>query len=459
MPSLDIRFSTRTCLPPTGLAPEEMGNCELTEQARGSLKKRIDSGEVGFTRLPSDESVPKAIADYARTMKVQNFLLIGIGGSSLGAQALFAALRPWYHNWTARKGTRFFVLDNVDADLVDRTLRLLNPRQTLVNVVSKSGTTAETAANFMVARRWLLRSLGKKFNRHIVATTDPEQGELRALARDEGYATFAVPANVGGRFSVLTPVGLLPAQFFGVPVAQLLAGARAMVDLGLRSKLPASLPLLSALVLYRYWMRGRSTQVFMPYASHLQPFADWYRQLWAESLGKKLNRKGETVQVGQTLLSSIGTIDQHSQVQLLREGPDDKFVLFLDVRNPSRQVKIPKDLQKYPSSAYLGGRTMSELLRAERRATEIALASDGRPSMTISVEATDAFTIGALIMFFELQTAFAGEMLGINTYDQPGVEKGKLNTFALMGRPGYEDRRATLAQYDREAAAPSESTR
>lgn len=448
LPTLDIRFSKRAFLPRTGLAPDEIVECDLTDAARTGLAKRISSGEVGFTSLPSDETLPKAIASYARGVNARNFLLVGIGGSSLGAQALFAALRPWYHNWATSKGTRFFVLDNVDADLVERTLALLKPRETLVNVISKSGTTAETAANFMIVRRWLMKALGKSFNRHIVATTDPEKGELRALARDEGYATFTVPANVGGRFSVLTAVGLLPAHFFGVPIAKLLAGARAMADLGLGAKLPQNLPLLSTLILHRLCRRGRSTQVFMPYASNLQPFADWYRQLWAESLGKRTDTAGHVVHTGQTLLGSIGTIDQHSQVQLLREGPDDKLVFFADVRRPAKDVKIPRDLKKYPSSAYLGGRSLWELMRAERRATEIALASDERPSMTISIERTDAYSIGALIMFFELQTAFAGEMLGINAYDQPGVEEGKLNTFALMGRPGYDERRAALAKYE-----------
>lgn len=449
LPSLDYRFATQPFLPANGLAPEDFADCELSAAALEGLRRRIQDGEVGFTRIAYDETIPRSIASYARDAQYQNFLLIGIGGSSLGAQALFAALKPWYHNWVAgRRGARFFVLDNVDADLVERTLSTLKPRDTIVNVVSKSGTTAETAANFMIVRRWLIRSLGKKYARHIVATTDPEKGELRALAREEGFATFPVPSDIGGRFSVLTAVGLLPAHFIGIPIRQLLAGARAMAELGLSQAPPGNPPLLSALILYRYWTRGRSTQVFMPYASNLQAFADWYRQLWAESLGKKADRTGRVVHVGQALLSSIGTIDQHSQVQLLREGPDDKFVFFLDVRRPGRQVRIPRDLQKYPSSAYLGGRTLSELMRAERRATEIALASDERPSMTISIPRVDAFTLGALIMFFELQTAFAGEMLGINAYDQPGVEEGKLNTFALMGRPGYDERRTALARYE-----------
>ncbi|MEW6365244.1 MAG: glucose-6-phosphate isomerase [Acidobacteriota bacterium] len=450
LPALDVRFATDRYLPTTGLAAAEVETCELAANALTALKRRAETGEVGFTRLPFDLDIPKEILRFARGKRFQNFLLVGIGGSSLGAQALCAALRPWYHNWLGRQraGCRFFVLDNVDADLVDSTLRLLNPRETLVNVVSKSGSTAETAANFMIVRRWLMKGLGRRFNQHIVATTDPHKGELLELAREEGYATFAIPPDVGGRFSVLTPVGLLPAHFFGASVTKLLAGARAMVELGMGPKVPENSPLLSSLVLYRYLERGRRTQVFMPYASNLQSFADWYRQLWAESLGKRTARDGRIVGAGQTLLGSIGTIDQHSQVQLLREGPDDKFVFFLDVRKSSREARIPKDLQKYPSSAYLGGHPLGELMRAERRATEIALASDGRPSMTLSIPRVDEFSMGALIMFFELQTAFTGEMLGVNAYDQPGVEEGKLNTFALMGRPGHEERRRALARYE-----------
>ena len=449
LPALDIRFSSR--LPSHGLLDSDISHCEVTEQALAALHHRIQSGEVGFTRLPDDRETPRQIAAHARRMKAENFLLVGIGGSSLGAQALFAALRPWYHNWLGkqRKGARFFVLDNVDSDLVDATLRMLKPRETVVNVVSKSGGTAETAANFMIVRRWLMTSLGKKFADHIVATTDPEKGELLNLARQEGYATFTVPPDVGGRFSVLTPVGLLPAHYCGVSILKLLDGAREMARIGLNEKLPNNLPLLSALIIYRYLRRGRTTQVFMPYSSCLQSFADWYRQLWAESLGKKFDRHGQIVHAGQTLLGSIGTIDQHSQVQLLREGPDDKVVFFLQVGKSRRETKIPKDLKQYPSSSYLGGHTLAELMNAECRATQYALASDDRPSLAMSIPEINEYTIGALIMFFELQTAFLGEMLGVNAYDQPGVEEGKLNTFALMGRPGYEERRSALKRFEK----------
>jgi glucose-6-phosphate isomerase len=190
--------------------------------------------------------------------------------------------------------------------------------------------------------------------------------------------------------------------------------------------------------------RGRNIQVLMPYAGSLVPLADWYKQLWAESLGKRVDRQGRVVHTGQTPVTALGATDQHSQVQLYMEGPHDKLVTFLEVGEFRPDVRIPRLHGDLASTGYLGGRSLGELLNAERRGTEIALTSAGRPSCTYLLPRIDAHVVGQLLYLFEFQTALSGELYGIDAFDQPGVEAGKLAAYALMGRPGYEKEAARL---------------
>ena len=260
----------------------------------------------------------------------------------------------------------------------------LDPRRTAVNVITKSGSTAETMANCLVLLGWMKRALGPAHVRRWSATTDPKKGDLRAVAERLGIPMLPVPEAVGGRFSVLTAVGLVPAAFLGIDVDALVAGAR---DMRARcwSKPAAENPgVVGAVLLHALaTTRGRNIQVLMPYADALLHLADWYRQLWAESLGKRVDRSGRVVETGQTPLVSMGATDQHSQVQLYMEGPHDKVVTFFEVEAFRRDVKIPRLHADLASLGYLGGRTLGELIAAERRGTEVALTSAGRPNFTL----------------------------------------------------------------------------
>jgi glucose-6-phosphate isomerase len=326
-------------------------------------------------------------------------------------------------------------------------LEYIRPRlkTTIVNVISKSGETAETAAQFMIYRELLRKKLGKDFGKQMVVTTDAAKGTMHQIATEiEQYKhVLEVPPDVGGRFSVLSQVGLFSAAMCGIDIDALLAGAAEMkhrVETPLNErpwrKNPACvLAVVNYLAMAR---KGKPMHVMMPYSNRLYSLADWYRQLWAESLGKRLSKDGREVFVGPTPIKALGTTDQHSQVQLYREGPNDKLVIFLEVAKHPREVEVPKAFQDVPGLGYLAGAKLSGLLNAEKRATEYALAVSQRPSVTIEFDEITAESVGEFIFLYEMVTSLTGELLNINAYDQPAVELGKKATFALMGRAGYE---------------------
>jgi len=383
----------------------------------------------------------------------ENLVVLGIGGSALGNIALQAALNPVTWNLMPSKkrgGPRIFVLDNVDPHLVGQTLdevKRSDPKfkKTVINVVSKSGETAETAAQFIITRDLLKKALGKGYAKHIVAVTDPAKGTMRSICDAEGYATLPVPDGVGGRFSVLSPVGLFSAAMCGINIDQLLDGAAAM-DKRCSDANPRNNPAaIIAMLLMEFAKRGKSNHVMMPYSNALYLLADWYRQLWAESLGKRHDKNGKEVFAGATPIKALGTTDQHSQVQLYREGPNDKVFCLLEVGQFQRDVKIPKGLN-VENLKYLQGSTIGKLLTAEKVATEFALVESQRPNFTIKFPAITPHSVGQFIQLWEVITAYAGLMLNIDAYDQPAVETGKVATFGLMGRAGYGEWKTKVQQ-------------
>jgi glucose-6-phosphate isomerase len=416
---------------------------------QAEVRRRRGAGEYGFYGLVDQAAAVREISAFAEGLGQahDHVVVLGIGGSALGARALLTALRrPAWNEWDD-EGREFFprltVLDNVDPTTIAAALRRIDPRRVLVNVISKSGGTAETMAQYLVVRAWLEDALGAAAYRHLVFTTDPERGALREIAGRDGIATLSVPPGVGGRFSVLSPVGLLPAALVGIDITALLAGAREAVQ---RAEADDLLRNPAALYAALHWAAdtdlGARLNVLMPYTDRLREFAEWYRQLWAESLGKRVDRQGRTVHTGPTPVASIGATDQHSQVQLFMEGPFDKVITFAVIERLGEDVKIPtsaagaaplpKDL------AYLQGHTLGELLRAEYEATAGALAQMGRMSCTLRLPDLSAATLGEAIMFYQIATGYAGAWYGIDPFDQPGVELGKQLTYAAMGRPGYE---------------------
>jgi glucose-6-phosphate isomerase len=358
---------------------------------------------------------------------------------------LLNALRPPAWNELDDEGRDFFprltVLENIDPVSVAAALARIDPRRVLVNVISKSGGTAETMAQYLVVRAWLEQALGPAAYRHLVFTTDPARGALRELAQRERIATLDVPPDVGGRFSVLSPVGLLPAALVGIDIEGLLEGAGRALD---RSEADDLLQNPAALYAALHWEAdvalGASVHVVMPYADQLRNFAEWYRQLWAESLGKQVDRAGRTVNVGPTPVAAVGATDQHSQVQLFMEGPFDKVITFVTVEDFGQDVEIPRpSASALPSDLeYLPGHTLGELLQAEYRATSAALTQMGRMNCTLRLPDLSAATVGEALMFLQVATGYAGVWYGIDPFDQPGVELGKRLTFAAMGRPGYD---------------------
>tara|TARA_R110000868_G_scaffold411617_1_gene706367 strand:+ start:465956 stop:467356 length:1401 start_codon:yes stop_codon:yes gene_type:complete len=380
----------------------------------------------------------KPIAKDAQ--KYENLVVLGIGGSALGNIALQSALNPATHNLQSskdRNGPRVFVVDNVDPVYLDSILKICDPKKTLFNVVSKSGETAETAAQFMIIRQRLQDALGKKWASHVVAITDPEKGTMRTICDEEGITTLPVPEGVGGRFSSLSPVGLFSAAVAGIDIDAMLDGAKAMDERCSNDDLHKNPAAMLALLLVEMGtQKGKPNHVMMPYCNALYLMADWYRQLWAESLGKKFDNNNEIVFAGFTPIKALGATDQHSQVQLYREGPNDKVFMFLEVEEFDTDITIPTGMG-VDAISYLEGQSMSTLLNAEKRATEYALIDSVRPNLTIKFPKVDAHHIGEFIALWQIATAYAGRMLNIDAYDQPAVETGKKATFGLMGREGY----------------------
>jgi glucose-6-phosphate isomerase len=403
-------------------------------------------GKTPFRDLPYDEQTPAKIRKLAAELKdrCENFVVLGIGGSALGNIALQTALNPYMHNLDdkQRKGARLFVFDNVDPDQLGSFLEWISDRldKTIFNVISKSGETAETASQFLIVRQMLLDRLGPDgFKKQIIATTDALGGTLRSIANETGLVSLEVPQGVGGRFSVLSSVGLLSAAVCGIDIDGLLAGARDM-DKHVSDtdffKNPAA---INAAINYHYYNRGKHNSVMMPYCYALKDFADWYRQLWAESLGKAKDLAGNEVHIGPTPIKALGTTDQHSQVQLYREGPNDKLFTFLEVENFSTRLKIGRAPDSAQELCYFAGADLSNLLNSEKQATEYALLVNKRPCLTVLFPQVDANSIGQFIYLLEVTTSFTGALFNINTYDQPAVELGKKATFGLMGREGFEE--------------------
>lgn len=409
--------------------------------AHQNLMGQVRSGALGFWTLPEDKTQLRQVRDVAQGVPdaTTDVVVMGIGGSSLGARAIYQALSGPLELVGLGKRThaRLHFPDNSDPWFLAALLDALDPKATLALCVSKSGGTVETAAQLLVLKRWFESALGADdVRKHIVAITDPKAGQLREQAVAEKWATLPVPSNVGGRFSLLSPVGLLPALLAGIDIDELLEGAEHMAKRCETTELrdnPAGL--IAAIHVLQHRLRGRSIHVMMPYSDRLRPFAAWYVQLWAESLGKRLNRAGQAVELGPTPIPAVGATDQHAQMQLFMEGPRDKLVTFIRVVEPGRDLIIPH--ANGPSS-YLGGTTLHALLEAEREGTTQALAMDGRPSLTLSLQRLDAFSLGGLFFLYEAATAFAGELYDINAFDQPGVELGKKLANALLGREGFE---------------------
>jgi glucose-6-phosphate isomerase len=416
---------------------------EKTAPLIRQINQERTAGKTPFRDLPYKKQMVADVAKLARQVKdgCENFVVLGIGGSALGNIAIQTALNPFMYNLddSQRKGPRLFVFDNVDPMQFASFLDWIADKSdtTIFNCISKSGQTAETAAQFLIIQKMLLDRFGPEgLKNHLIATTDAKKGTLRKIADSRNLRCLEVPDGVGGRFSALSAVGLFSAAVCGIDTEQLLAGARDM-DKTVSSesfyKNPAA---INAAINYHFYNRGKKISVMMPYSYALKDLSDWYRQLWAESLGKAKDLAGRDVHIGPTPIKALGATDQHSQVQLYREGPNDKIFTFLQVKNFGKCLKIGPAPDCAAELQYLVGKNMAELLNSEKLATEYALLKDKRPCLSVIFPEINAYTVGQFIYLYEVATSLAGALFGINTYDQPAVELGKEATFALMGKQG-----------------------
>lgn len=400
---------------------------------------------MGWTELPyNQDAIVNDIIVTAKQIKkkFKNFVVLGIGGSALGPIMAFNALKHLHYNELPPKkrgGPKFYVEDNVDPVRMAALLDVIDPKETCFNVISKSGATSETMAQFLIVAD-LLEKAGVSLPDNMIFTTDASRGNLMKIDDKFGgkFKKYVLPDGVGGRFSELCPVGLLPAAVLGIDIKGMLAGAAYMDSLCSKPSIAKNPALACAVIQYISMQQGKNINVLMPYSDNLKLMADWYCQLWAESLGKAVDYAGNTVNAGTTPVKSLGVTDQHSQVQLYIEGPYDKVITFISVEKYGCEMPIAHGCEDIPDVGFLGGHTMQELIQAENKATAYALMRAGRCNYTINMPEVNAFTLGQLMYMLELQTAYTGALLNINTFNQPGVENGKKATFALLGKKGYE---------------------
>ncbi|MFC1633467.1 glucose-6-phosphate isomerase [Planctomycetota bacterium] len=423
-------------------------------------KRHPDITPTRYGLLPGNTEIIQEVKDRVKEVRengpCDNLVVLGIGGSALGNIALQTALNPYMYNLgeKQRRGPRLFVFDNVDPAQFDSFLRWADENdqlgKTLFNVISKSGQTAETASQLLIVRQKLLDRIGPEgFRNQVIATTDAQHGTLRAIADQAKLRTLKVPDDVGGRFSVLSAVGLFSAAMCGIEIDELLAGARDMHKQVSCENFKENPAAINAAIHYHYYHHGKKNSVIMPYAYALKDMADWYRQLWAESLGKSTDLNGNPVFIGPTPIKALGATDQHSQVQLYREGPNDKVFTFLQVENfgDNPEIEISPAPEGVAELDYLAGKKMSMLLNCEKQATEYALLNDERPCLTVLFDRVTPYTVGQFIYLFEVMTSFAGALFNIDTYNQPAVELGKQATFALMGMTGEYKPGCTYEQF------------
>jgi glucose-6-phosphate isomerase len=434
-----------------GITPAEFREIQKrVDEAHTVLQAERREGKYGFWDLYKQtdvlNDVKKAAARF-REKGYDNFVVLGIGGSSLGTIALGSALLSPYHNLLTkrqRKGLpRLFVMDNIDPVVFREMMRLCPPKKTLYNVISKSGGTAETMSQLMIVVDAIEKKLGREgLKDHLVVTTNPRIPEappshLHPVAEEYGLTEFAVPLNVGGRFSVFSPAGMFPAAMLGMDLDAMMEGCAAMDQRCSMSDLGSNPAYLRAAVQYLADVKkGKVMSVMFAYANGLYSIADWYRQLWAESLGKRYSLDGEEVMAGQTPIKALGATDQHSQVQLYREGPNDKLINTLEVRKFAKTQKIPDTLTSIKPLGYLRGATMNKLMAAELQGTIDALKISERPVSRIILPRVNAHTVAQVLYLLEVETAMAGRLYNVDAFNQPGVEEGKKIARRLMGGEG-----------------------
>jgi glucose-6-phosphate isomerase len=389
---------------------------ESLRRAREEVLSELKSQKRGFSEILYNDQILDATLKLSKEIsgRYKNLVLIGIGGSSLGPRALFRALRHPFHNFLPNReeGMNLFFLENVDPDTVRATFDVIDEKDTAFVVITKSGSTVETMSQFLIIRDRLIKKLGENgYRERMIAITDPQKGTLREIVRHDRLCSLPIPENIGGRFSVFSPVGTFPAACCGIDVSKLLSGAREMNEEILNSDIDNDPALKFASLMYIARTHyNRNILIVMPYKDSLLDTAEWFQQLWAESLGKERDRDGNIVNTGSTPVRALGVIDQHSQLQLYIEGPHDKVVMIIGVKEFNNTVEVPPAFENFPDVSYIGNHSLNEILKIEEDATLQSLINARRPAFSIELERVDEANLGALMLFFEFATAYSGSL-------------------------------------------------
>ncbi|MDX5476397.1 MAG: glucose-6-phosphate isomerase [Bacillaceae bacterium] len=420
---------------------------DAVKVAHHSLHEKTGAGNdyLGWVELPTDYDKEEFSRIVASAEKIKNdsdiLLVVGIGGSYLGARAAIEMLNHSFYNALTKEQRKtpqvVFVGNNISSTYMKDLMDLIEGKDFSINVISKSGTTTEPALAFRIFRKMLEEKYGKEeARRRIYATTDKARGALKTLATEEGYESFIIPDDVGGRYSVLTAVGLLPIAVSGVDIEAMMKGAQdASVDLE-SSELSENIAYQYAAVRNVLYNKGKTIEMLINYEPGLQYFSEWWKQLFGESEGKD--------QKGIFPASANFSTDLHSLGQYVQEGRRDLFETIIKVEKPRHELVIEEEASDLDGLNYLAGETVDFVNTKAYEGTMLAHTDGGVPNLIVSIPEMDAYTFGYLVYFFEKACAMSGYLLGVNPFDQPGVEAYKVNMFALLGKPGYEDVKAEL---------------
>ncbi|QAS53866.1 glucose-6-phosphate isomerase [Halobacillus litoralis] len=441
-----IRFDYEKALPFFGEHELEYMQGAVT-QAHKVLHEKTGAGNdfLGWLDLPEDYDKDEFARIKKSAEKIKSdsdvLLVIGIGGSYLGARAALEMLNHSFYNELASEDRDtpqvFFVGNSLSAPYMNELFDVLKGKDVSINVISKSGTTTEPAIAFRIFRKFLEEKYGQEeAQKRIYATTDKNKGALKTLAGEQGYETFVVPDDVGGRYSVLTAVGLLPIAASGIDIEEMMKGAQA-------ARQELSTDQLSENPAYQYaavrnvlYNKGKTIEMLVNYEPSLQYFSEWWKQLFGESEGKD--------QKGIFPASANFSTDLHSLGQYVQDGRKDLFETVLHVESPASDITIEEDDQNLDGLNYLAGGTVDEVNEKAYLGTMLAHTDGDVPNLILHMPKRDAYTFGYLAYFFEKACAISGYLLGVNPFDQPGVEAYKKNMFALLGKPGFEEEKEKL---------------
>ncbi len=419
----------------------------VSNEAEAAYKTLINSNGkgsdfLGWVTLPEDYDKEEFSRIKKASEKIKNnadiLVVIGIGGSYLGARAAIEFIKsPVYNSLKKDTPDIYFAGNNISATALEELIEICEGKNICVNVISKSGTTTEPAIAFRVFKQMLIDKYGKDCAKErIFVTTDKARGTLKHFSDDEGYETFVVPDNVGGRYSVLTAVGLLPIACAGIDIDALMAGAKDAKDAYKSSSLQANDAIKYAAIRNILLRAGKSTEILVGYEPYMLMLNEWWKQLYGESEGKE----GKGIYPSSVVFST----DLHSLGQYIQEGKRNIFETVINVKNTGSNFVIPYDEANVDGLNFLAGKELDYVNKTAMLATLIAHNDGGVPNLVIELADRSAYTFGYLVYFFELACAVSGYMLGVNPFDQPGVEAYKKNMFALLGKPGYEDMKKEL---------------